>query len=537
MPSRRSFLKYSIIGLSGIVFSKCFREKKKDIKVSFRKTSSDRGHELWKNEVAFTKKISAVKDVVIIGGGISGLSSAYHLLKNGINDISIFELADHPGGNSASGKNQFSKYPYGAHYLTLPNPENHSLISFLHEKGIIQGFDVNGKPVYNETDLCFDPEERLFMRGNFQEGLIPNYGLSNEDKKETARFFKLIEEFKMLKGDDGNYFFNIPCSLSSKDKKFDHLDSITFEDYLIKNNFKNRYLLWYLNYCCRDDYGGGVNKISAWAGINYFAAHRANPSNTDSSRILTWPEGNNKLVDLLCENLHGLVQTGCLVKSVEMLEDKIQIKVLDFINKTDIEITCNTCIVAAPPFIAKKILHKDLPYPFDSVSALKHAPWMVATVTLTEIPNGRGMDICWDNVAFETRSLGYIYNQHQSLSHVTGNKVISIYMPLDDLDDRTARKEIENRSLDEWKKIVIDELKIMHPHIEENICEIEICIWGHGMILPSPGLLKNGILKTLAEPIANKIYFAHTDLSAYSVFEEGFDLGYLTAQKIKSTRA
>jgi hypothetical protein len=31
-------------------------------------------------------------------------------------------------------------------------------------------------------------------------------------------------------------------------------------------------LNWYMNYCCRDDYGATTNNTSAWAGIQYFAS-------------------------------------------------------------------------------------------------------------------------------------------------------------------------------------------------------------------------------------------------------------------------
>ena len=32
------------------------------------------------------------------------------------------------------------------------------------------------------------------------------------------------------------------------------------------------HLRWYLDYCCRDDYGAGAAQVSAWAGLHYFAS-------------------------------------------------------------------------------------------------------------------------------------------------------------------------------------------------------------------------------------------------------------------------
>ena len=31
-------------------------------------------------------------------------------------------------------------------------------------------------------------------------------------------------------------------------------------------------LRWYIDYCCRDDYGAGAAQVSAWAGLHYFAS-------------------------------------------------------------------------------------------------------------------------------------------------------------------------------------------------------------------------------------------------------------------------
>jgi hypothetical protein len=48
------------------------------------------------------------------------------------------------------------------------------------------------------------------------------------------------------------------------------------------------HLRWYLDYCCRDDYGAGIATVSAWAGIHYFASrhgfHAAPGRSTASAR-------------------------------------------------------------------------------------------------------------------------------------------------------------------------------------------------------------------------------------------------------------
>src|ERR1700756_2551863 len=207
---RRKFLQLISAGGISILLpplSSCNENKpsEKEIKVTIKGANSKRGHQVWQASQSFTKKITLTKDVVIIGGGVSGVSAAYNLQKNKTTNIVVLELADEVGGNSISGENAYSAYPYGAHYLTLPNACNTPLVSFLKEKGIVTSIDEQGRPSYNETDLCFDPEERLFIKGTFQDGLIPNYNLNEKEKKEISDFFALMDYYKNLKGKDEKY--------------------------------------------------------------------------------------------------------------------------------------------------------------------------------------------------------------------------------------------------------------------------------------------------------------------------------------------
>ena len=149
------------------------------------------------------------------------------------------------------------------------------------------------------------------------------------------------------------------------------------------------------------------------------------------------------------------------------------------------------------------------------------------------MPGGRGMELCWDNVAYQSQSLGYIYDQHQELNRAPEKYVISLYMPLDAQDDKAQRREVEKRSKEAWREIVLEELKKMHPDIQDSVEDIELCVWGHGMILPTPGLSKGTVLKELASPIQDKLFFAHSDLAAYSTFEEAFDQGARVADLLK----
>jgi hypothetical protein len=301
--SRRSFLLKAGIVTTGVLLSGCIRKLKpngayKNIKGSIKGPNAKAGH-ILRDKLPLPAPVGTrnVK-TLIIGGGISGLSAARWLKKLGYDDFELLELEDHVGGNSHSGKNSISAYPLGAHYITIANNEDTRLTGFLQDCEVITGFE-NNLPVYNDYYLCFDPEERLLINGQWQEGIVPDFGLQPGDKAQVKQFFALVDELKKAKGNDGKYAFDIPIDNSSADEQYRTLDSITFKDYLHQQRLTSVYLLWYLNYCCKDDYGQKIDKVSAWAGMHYFASRRGKAANADTNAVLTWPEGNGWLTKKL----------------------------------------------------------------------------------------------------------------------------------------------------------------------------------------------------------------------------------------------
>ena len=73
----------------------------------------------------------------------------------------------------------------------------------------------------------------------------------------------------------------------------------------------SRILNWYMNYCCRDDYGATTDQTSAWAGIHYFASREP-----EEKGPLTWPEGNGWIVRRLLERVGNFVRTGQMVHRI-----------------------------------------------------------------------------------------------------------------------------------------------------------------------------------------------------------------------------
>jgi hypothetical protein len=533
--SRREFVKKSLLTVSAftllpsIIGTSC--STKKVITGTIINDNAKAGHIIrdgFKGKPSKTIELP----LVIIGAGVSGLSAAYYLEKNNVNDFILFDLAPKYGGNAISDINAISSYPWAAHYLPIVNNSNTELIDFLHQHQIITGFDSNQLPIYNEYYLCFDPEERLFINGHWQEGLIPNFGVSDEEKKEISRFFTLVNEYRHKIGSDGKPVFEIPVANSSKDEEYRTLDKISFADFLENHNYSSPHLLWYLNYCCKDDYGSTLEDTSAYAGLHYFCARRAKAANAESSAVLTWPEGNSFLVNKLALSCKNKIRTNHLITSVTTINDKVEIVTYNTLTEECIKYISNQAILSTPQYINNYLLSESLTQRRASSLSLEYTPWMVANITVSELPEYKGEPLSWDNVIYQSKSLGYVNACHQHLTKNSQGSVLTYYLPLVDLPVKEARKYAREKTHEDWVNEIILDFKMAHQDIEKYITNIDIKIWGHGMIKPVPDFIFNSDKDIYSKPIDNKLFFAHTDLSGVSIFEEGFSQGINAAKQI-----
>ena len=202
--------------------------------------------------------------VVIAGGGVAGLAAARALRLRGMDDFALLELEDSAGGNSRGTTVGGIACPMGAHYLPLPSDDAPEVQNLLEELGLRTR--VAGRWQYDERHLCHSPQERLFFNGEWQDGLLPVNGVGADTLAQYARFSALVEQARK----DARW--TIPASNKPLAPEQRAQAAITFVAYLDANGLTDLHLRWYLDYCCRDDYGAGIDTVSAWAGIHYFAS-------------------------------------------------------------------------------------------------------------------------------------------------------------------------------------------------------------------------------------------------------------------------
>jgi hypothetical protein len=525
--SRRFFLKGIAASLLVIPFLQSCQEKVITLLIRLSGTNHILGHRLRVKN--FPKPSSQIHiPYLIVGGGISGLSAARQFSKKGINDFLLIELENHLGGNSSNGENKYSKFPLGAHYLPLPNKQDAALLQFLEEEQIIIGYDSKGFPKFDEEQLTFAPDERLFYKNNWQEGLVPKTGNSLEEDIQFKKFFLKMDAFRAGKGADGKYFFDIPLSLSSSEATIRAFDAITMQQWFEEEGFNSKPLFDYIDYCCRDDFGLGISYVSAWAGIHYFAARKQDSTQDNKDNVLTWPEGNARLAHHLQKYAENKTLKNHLVYGVKSIDGKVVATVFDAEKKLTAEIIADKVIMATPQFVNQYIIKNRTMLTHN----FHYAPWLLATLVVSDLADNGSYPLCWDNVMYGAKGLGYIYDQHQSLQQVQSKKVITYYYSFSSSDVKKSRKDLYYKKSAHWKQLVFDDLKMAHPNIESVTEEINIHLLGHGMISPVPGFIFGTAKKEASQNIDGKIFFAHSDLSGISIFEEAFHQGINVVNQI-----
>lgn len=498
-------------------------------------TSLDLGHRLREPRFpppAETRRVP----VAIVGAGIGGLSAGWKLAKAGFTDFLMVELEREAGGNSRAGRNEVSPYPLAAHYLPLPTREATAVRELLAELDVLHGDPRAARPRYDERYLCATPQERLYRNGWWQDGVLPQLGISAAEQEQYRRFFALMDGFKQRR--DGSAAprraFALPMALSSPAPDLLALDRISMRDWLLAQGLDSPQLHWYVDYACRDDYGTGAAEVSAWAGIHYFACRNGEAQDAASDTVLTTPGGNQWLVEGLANSVRDRagdrLLTGALAFRVAQSEGRMRVDLWLPAQQRTLRLEAEQLIWAAPLFL--------VPHVFVGHDALKaaarrftHAPWLVANLTLSRFPEQRaGVPVAWDNVLHDGPGLGYVVATHQQMRMRPGATVFTYYRALSHITPLQGRSMLLETSREDWAEQILAELERPHPDIRLVTAGLDVFRNGHAMVRPLPGLIW-GEARQLFAGDGDHLRFAHADVSGFSLFEEAQYRGVLAAER------
>lgn len=494
--------------------------------------------------------------VAVVGAGIAGLNAARCLVEAGIDDLVVFDLEDAAGGHARGHRLGGQPCPLGAHYLPVPDPGNLPLLAWLHGIGLAR--TEHGRVRFDERHLCHAPQERLFQpaagstAGHWQDGLLP----ASDDTALQAQHRHLAAQIRRLAAEAG---FGLPTSRVRWSAGHAALDAQSFAHWLEAEGCTAAPLRWYLDYCCRDDFGVGTGGVSAWAGLHYFASRHGLPplpatgGGTDApgagldddvdpahEALFTWPEGNAWLVQRLADGLGGRLLPAHGVTRVRSGRHDLSLEVWNARSARPERWVARQVVLALPLFAAARLLDRPPPALTALRPRLDYAPWLVSNLLLDRNLFDRpGAPPAWDNVIYGSSALGYVDARHQSLRPDAAHglpPVLTHYWALGDELPHT-RAALLHEDWRVWARRVVADLAAAHPDLPAQLRQMDLMRWGHGMLIPRPGLRGHPALQALQPTAAAigqaaRLTFAHADLSGYSVFEEAFHWGHEAARLV-----
>jgi hypothetical protein len=188
-------------------------------------------------------------------------------------------------------------------------------------------------------------------------------------------------------------------------------------------------------------------------------------------------------------------------------------------------------IWAAPLFLIPQVFAHPQPEWSRLAKAAQYAPWVVVNLTLSALPHTRaGSPLAWDNVMFDSDSLGYVVATHQAPRYAPGPTVITWYRAL---HEAAVTPSHQRRLLDRdyWAEAALADLSRPHPEIRELVTRIDVHSHGHAMIRPTPGMVWHSGRAALVRG-NERIQFAHADVSGLSLFEEANYQGVRAAEAV-----
>lgn len=542
---RRDFMQ--LVGLGGVAaISGCAPEAPLDLPVdcdgSIRGERVRAGHALRDGlgppfSGGSVEADEPLRDVVVVGGGLSGLTAVWALGRAGVDDLVVLEGSDVLGGVSHGGHINGYPCPWGAHYIGLPDPDSPVLMHLLTDLGVITDFSPRGQPVVDPAFRVRPPVVNVYHGRTVSHDFFPWALASASHRAQYRAFLKDMERWSLWRDSHGRPAFQLPVAYASDAEEVRALDRMSFGSYLDAKGWNAPPLRWMVDNRMTDEYGCRAHEISAWAAILYWAAEggvrSAAPTPVALPDLISWPEGNFFLVRRLRELLpRGSLHLGAFVVDVRHRADEVHVTVWDQVEGTSHVYRGRACIFAAPKLRADLVLPELAASSRSHHQRLTYSPWLVANLLVGRMPEHAAPCLAWDNLIHGSWSLGFLHNGHlvQPRQDPEETFGITFYACFSGATREGARRDLLELDWGTWARLVVDEVERVAPGIAQEISRLDVWRWGHAMVQPAPGMMWGGLREALSAPLG-RIFFAGADAGILPLYEEAVYRGVRAAEE------
>lgn len=498
--SRRDFIKnlYYAISAGLLLESKVFAES---YKYKIHKWTGDDfnygGHDLRDGNIPdLPKSSSSSKDIVIVGGGLSGLATASYLQDR---EFLLLEMYDTLGGHSRGGSFRGIEYTHGAAYYA---DEDGNLAGLVDSLGL------------SPAKLEKDKDSWLYNNSWISENKYPEHTFY----KNLNRIRKTVEKVSNLAGPRLIDAFREEPELRALDK-IRMSDLMTGYDPEFRALFDN----FYKSSLC-----GQANQISALSGL-YLMEDLFNPT-------FVLEGGNPVIARALAKKLtrsrKKSLKKGCFVWSIELKENGASIVYSDS-SKMMHRVSCKKLVIATPHLVTSRIV-SNLSKPVKSIfQGTTYGSYLVANLLLNKRIFNQAYDN-WFSGSFDFADISladtpYLANKRELRSDAS---VLTVFQPYEPnslgraILLRGDRKSLSNRIVHQASKVI--------PELNNHLEEIVLSRWGHALAVPTPGFF--GDIEKLQSLKTSCLYFSHSSSQGIPSAEAAVDGARRVVDRINGKR-
>ena len=469
---------------------------------------------LWKSQAdwaaALPKKPSREVDVVVVGGGMSGLLSAYRLREH---RPLLIEQNPAFGGNSKGEVWGDLAYSTGAAYLALID-KGGEIDQFITELGL-QG--------------NLRREEGGEANAGSDKGWIKNFWNGGSDPKNPESFKKAE---KLLKEIYDKRFPEVPwrAGEGASEALYQEWDKISFADWWDQQlGSIHPDLQAYFTGYCWSSFGAHPTELSAYQVLNFLAS--------DAQGMNTFPGGNSFVSQRLLDRLRAAVpkenlMPGTLVVSTRLDESRKRVWVTTRSESGKLEtISAKACVFAAPKFVAKHVI-PDLPAEqLEAISKIRYRAYLVGNVLVKGKHPSPSYEVFWlrqgrveqpHSIAEMPPFTDVIFAAWASHDR-TANSALTLYraLPFDGGRPMALAPTSYESVLADFKKGA--EVACRVAGIDPKRIEaVRVSRWGHALPVAGVGQLSGGIAAKASAPHGGRIFFANQDTFVNPCFETAF---------------
>ena len=465
--TRRDFLKFFVAGsvAAGCPIDLSLLAAPDDSKTQIEGDNFEVCHQVRDGHSFSRPAISKHYDVVIVGGGASGLSAAYFLRQY---DFLLLEKEPHFGGNAYLEEYQGQSFATGSAY----DEKGTSSEQLAREIGL--------------TMLPVDSFDPTILNGHWIKDTW-HAGLDELPYPASVR-----DSFKKFRAD---------MLAIDTTKNIEQLDNTPLAKYL--SSYAPEVKSWWDAYG-PSNWGAKSADTSAYVALVDFQEVIA----TEKDVRITLPGGNGaltrKLVEILQPKSSERLVGDATIVSVEPQKNEVRLTYVQ--GGAPRSVGAKFVIMATPKFITSRIVAGLSDAQQDAMSSYHYCPYPVINMIFDKPLYNRGYDTWCPGNCFTDFIVADWVVQKQP-GYKQKNNILTFYAPLAEVERKKLLKIDDCRQI--AASVLRDFQKLLPEFAAADPVEVHFYRRGHPMFVATPGTFTK-IIPAASQPL-ERVFFANTD--------------------------